>query len=78
MKKALAVLIASVFVAGSALAQAPAAPVAGAVPATTVAVGGMTAGMIAATVAIVAVAIAASQNDSTAAASTTTTTTTTK
>jgi hypothetical protein len=61
MKKALAILIASVFVGGSALAQAPAG---GATGATGAAAGGITAGMVAAAVAVVAVAVAvASSND---------------
>jgi hypothetical protein len=61
MKKALAILIASVFVGGSALAQAPAGGAAGA---TGAAAGGITAGMVAAAVAVVAVAVAvASTND---------------
>jgi len=69
MKKALAILIASVFVGGSALAQAPS----GASGATGAAAGGITAGMVAAAVAVVAVAIAiSSSNDN----NTTTTTTT--
>jgi hypothetical protein len=70
MKKALAVLIASVFVAGSALAQTPApaeqtSGTAGAGPATGAATGGITAGMVAAAVAVVAVAAAISSSNST-------------
>ncbi|MBE0623832.1 MAG: hypothetical protein IH606_03360 [Burkholderiales bacterium] len=58
MKKLLAVLVASMFFAGSSFGQQ-----AGAGGATGAAAGGVTAGMVAAAVAVVAVAVAASQND---------------
>ena len=70
MKKALAVIIASVFVTGSALAQqsggtagAGGAGGTGAAGAGAAAAGGITAGMVAAAVAVAAVAVAASQSD---------------
>ena len=79
MRKILAVLIASLFCAGSALAQTAPADQAGAGGATGAAAGGVTSSMVAAAVAVAAVAAAASSsNTSNPAASTTTTTTTTQ
>jgi hypothetical protein len=81
MKKALAMVITSVFFAGSALAQTPASGTSGGANAATgAAAGGITAGMVAAAVAVVAVAVAASTSNgsSNPAAATTTTTTTTQ
>jgi hypothetical protein len=70
MSKLLAVLVAFLFVAGSAFAQTPqgqagagGAGGTGAAGATGAAAGGMTAGMIAAAVAVAAVAVAASQTN---------------
>ena len=56
MKKLLAVLVASMFFAGSSFGQ-------GAGAASGAATGAITGGMVAAAVAVVAVAVAASQND---------------
>ena len=75
MKKALVVLIASMFVAGSALAQQqPGAGGAGGAGATGAAAGGITAGIVAAAVAVAAVAVAASSSNDTVVAPTTPTT----
>ena len=68
MKKILAIVITSLFLAGNALAQTTATS--GAADATGAAAGGITAGMVAAAVAVVAVAAAASTSNNT---STTTT-----
>lgn len=76
MKFAQAVLILSVLLAGSALAQMPA----GGTNAPDVAAGGITAGMISTAVAVLAVAVAASSSDNASnptSTSTSTTTTTT-
>ena len=73
MRKILAVLFSSMFLAVTALAQTPATEQSGAAGATGAAAGGVTAGMVAAAVAVAAVAAAASASSNSATTTTTTT-----